>query len=78
MQITTTDGQLHVTTNDGQIIPVQITTSDGQPIATELAMPVVDESMPGLEFSTTEGQKFKIITPYTADQIPTEYLNNIP
>lgn len=74
-QITTTDGQnLHVTTKDGQVIPVQITTSDGQPINTApLELPeeqVIDQDIitkdpiPALEFTAADGQKYQIITPY--------------
>ncbi|XP_054284868.1 zinc finger protein 709-like [Macrosteles quadrilineatus] len=90
LQITTTDGQnLQVTTKDGQIIPVQITTSDGQPLSTELSsanleLPVntivghdiADETISTLEFTSEDGQNFKIIPPYiTGSTLDTEYLN---
>lgn len=73
-----------MTTKDGQMIPVHITTSDGQPVSTELssapleipvASDIVDESIAGLEFTTVEGQKFKIIPPYIEDTIVPDYLN---
>ncbi|KAG8284492.1 hypothetical protein J6590_101713, partial [Homalodisca vitripennis] len=75
-QITTTDGQnLHVTTKDGQMIPLQITSSDG-PLEIPVAQDIVDEPISTLEFTAADGQKFKIIPPYISDTtLDAEYLN---